>query len=466
MSNDYKTPAMTTSFISLNGLDGTEKDIAEIRAKAAAGDKEWQILLAEYDISNGTDVQKNLDFLESLRAQKDPLAANRLGYLYGQGGALYDNSNESTEAECAKKQWCLMREAAEYGSENAVLWLVINCSIFTERGTKNDVSPDELSECEKWCERAIELGLHKESGLAWHTPPEEFLANIKKNSAYKKTSPAPSAMTAVFSNPDPADWASLTEHEKEVQIEAKKMRRTQRNKTALRDAIGAREEAEKSFDAAHEKIISILEDYLSGGYAKTLANILVYIGGERAEKIISKIPEEIRENVRAAYSALSEKKPSDPDIMADTAPILKKSGFYGTALVDAAAKNLSVGAQRALVDSGDYFLNKDPILALNIERNLIRFENIAGLDDRAIQRVLREVESDDLAKALKKCDEEIQDKIFRNMSRRAAQMLREDMEFMGPVRLSDIEAAQLEITSIIRTLNENGDIIISDNLVW
>ena len=89
------------------------------------------------------------------------------------------------------------------------------------------------------------------------------------------------------------------------------------------------------------------------------------------------------------------------------------------------------------------------------------FEDIVMLDDRSIQKVMREVDSQELAKALKSVDTEVQDKIFRNMSKRAASMLKEDMEYMGPVRLKDVEEAQQKIVSIIRHLEDTGEIVIA-----
>jgi len=89
------------------------------------------------------------------------------------------------------------------------------------------------------------------------------------------------------------------------------------------------------------------------------------------------------------------------------------------------------------------------------------FEDIVMLDDRAIQKVLREVDSQELAKALKSVDSEVQDKIYKNMSKRAAGMLKEDMEYMGPVRLKDVEEAQQKIVSIIRHLEDTGEIVVA-----
>jgi flagellar motor switch protein FliG len=89
------------------------------------------------------------------------------------------------------------------------------------------------------------------------------------------------------------------------------------------------------------------------------------------------------------------------------------------------------------------------------------FEDIVMLDDRAIQKVMREVDSQELAKALKSVDSEVQDKIFKNMSKRAASMLKEDMEYMGPVRLKDVEESQQKIVSIIRHLEDTGEIVVA-----
>jgi flagellar motor switch protein FliG len=103
----------------------------------------------------------------------------------------------------------------------------------------------------------------------------------------------------------------------------------------------------------------------------------------------------------------------------------------------------------------------DPDLAEEIKKRMFVFEDIVMLDDRAIQKVLREVDTQELAKALKSVDTEVQDKIFRNMSKRAASMLKEDMEFMGPVRLKDVEEAQQKIVSTIRRLEDAGEIVIA-----
>ena len=104
---------------------------------------------------------------------------------------------------------------------------------------------------------------------------------------------------------------------------------------------------------------------------------------------------------------------------------------------------------------------QDPELAEEIKKLMFVFEDVVLLDNRSVQRVLREVESQDLALALKGASAEVAEKIFSNMSSRAAEMLREDIEFMGPVRLRDVEEAQQRIVNVIRRLEELGEIVIA-----
>jgi flagellar motor switch protein FliG len=103
----------------------------------------------------------------------------------------------------------------------------------------------------------------------------------------------------------------------------------------------------------------------------------------------------------------------------------------------------------------------DPDLVEQIRRLMFVFEDIMLVDDKGIQSVLKEVDNEELALALKTASEDLKDKIFTNMSERAAQLIQEDMEYMGPVRVSDVESAQQRIVDIVRRLEDSGDIIIS-----
>ena len=104
---------------------------------------------------------------------------------------------------------------------------------------------------------------------------------------------------------------------------------------------------------------------------------------------------------------------------------------------------------------------EEPELADEIRKKMFVFEDILLLDDRAIQRVMRDVDNSDLSVALKGANEEVQAAIFKNMSSRMATMIKEDMEFMGPVRMKDVEEAQQKIVGIIRKLEDSAEIVIS-----
>ncbi len=104
---------------------------------------------------------------------------------------------------------------------------------------------------------------------------------------------------------------------------------------------------------------------------------------------------------------------------------------------------------------------EEPELADEIRRKMFVFEDILSLDDRTIQRVLRDVDNADLGIALKSANEEVRNVIFNNLSKRLATMIQEDMEFMGPVRMKDVEEAQQKIVNVIRKLEDAGEIVIA-----
>ena len=106
-------------------------------------------------------------------------------------------------------------------------------------------------------------------------------------------------------------------------------------------------------------------------------------------------------------------------------------------------------------------MDESPELVDDIRRLMFVFEDILRVDDRGIQAVLKEIDNDELALALRTASDELKEKIFSNMSERAAQLVKEEMEFMGPVRVSDVEGAQQKIVDAVRRLEDAGDIIIS-----
>ena len=188
---------------------------------------------------------------------------------------------------------------------------------------------------------------------------------------------------------------------------------------------------------------------------------LIYIGETKAEESLANLPEPIQEQVHMAYKKLSNKKITDPEILSPAMRVLKDGLFYGKPLCEEVAADLTSDEKKELLSASEDLFNLDPLIVLSIEKHLLTFDIITKLDDRAVQKMLREVDQQELAKALKGADVEIQEKIFRNMSRRAATMLKEDMEFMGPVRVADINDSRDKIIKTILNLEANGDIVIS-----
>ena len=159
---------------------------------------------------------------------------------------------------------------------------------------------------------------------------------------------------------------------------------------------------------------------------------------------------------------------TSPDVLREVERVLEKKlstlsseDYTAAGGVEAIVEILNQvdrSSEKAIIESLE---EDDPDLAEEIKKRMFVFEDIVQLDDRAIQKVLRDVDQPELAKALKSVDSDVQDKIFRNMSKRAAAMLKDDMEFMGPVRLKDVEESQQKIVSMIRHLEEIGEIVIA-----
>ncbi|MCL2833470.1 MAG: flagellar motor switch protein FliG [Treponema sp.] len=221
----------------------------------------------------------------------------------------------------------------------------------------------------------------------------------------------------------------------------------------------------RPFDFIRRTDPAHLLNFIQQEHPQTIALILAYLEPNKASIILQNLPHEVQSDVARRIATMDR---TSPEVLREVERVLEKklstlsSEDYTTAggveniveilnLVDRASEKQII---EALED-------EDPELAEEIKKRMFVFEDIVMLDDRAIQKVMREVDSQELAKALKSVDTEVQDKIFRNMSKRAAGMLKEDMEYMGPVRLKDVEEAQQKIVSIIRHLEDNGEIVVA-----
>lgn len=219
------------------------------------------------------------------------------------------------------------------------------------------------------------------------------------------------------------------------------------------------------FDSANQKTFKILEDFIAGGYEENLARLLVYLPKERRTAALYSLPEGVRDKVSTILKTFGDKKPSDPDIMSAAGNVLKNAGFYSEKAAHEIIQNDNIYFLSTIKSENENYFEINPLLSMNVDYYLVNMNVLLELDDRSIQKLLRELEQEDLAKALKGTNTEVQNKIFRNMSQRAAAMLREDMEFMGPVRKSDVLETQKKIIEILKRLEETGEIVISKGLI-
>ena len=215
------------------------------------------------------------------------------------------------------------------------------------------------------------------------------------------------------------------------------------------------------FDKANDKTFSIIEDFISSGYIENLAKILIYLPEARRKSALQKLPKEVQEKVSALLDSYSQKKNCDADVLSAVGFVLKKSGFYGAKAAREVLGEKDAVFMNIMQEKSKDLFSVNPLLSMNLEYYLVNLEILLEIDDRSIQKFLREISSDELAKALKGASEDVQDKIFRNMSKRAAAMLQEDMEYMGPIRKSDVLESQKKVIEILRSLEEKGVIVIS-----
>lgn len=207
-----------------------------------------------------------------------------------------------------------------------------------------------------------------------------------------------------------------------------------------------------------------LVNFIKDEHPQTIALILTYLHPEQAAMVLSSLPPETQGDIARRIALLDR---VSPEIIKNVEEVLERK------LSVVSPHDETTGGLKSLVE----ILNrvdrstektileelevKDPDLAENVRNNLFVFEDIVKLPDTSIQRVLREVDFKDLAKALKGSSEEVAEIIYRNISKRAADMLRDEIKYMGPVRLREVEESQQRIVQIIRQLDESGEIIIA-----
>ena len=221
----------------------------------------------------------------------------------------------------------------------------------------------------------------------------------------------------------------------------------------------------RPFDFMRHTDAQQILSFIQGEHPQTIALILSYLESPQAAMILSGLPPNMQAEVTRRVARMDR---ITPEVLREVERVLERK--LSTVMGQDFTVAGGIDAVVALVNSADrtternimeYLEENDPELAEEIKKRLFVFEDILRLDDRSLQRVLREVDLKELGLALKGATEELKTKFFKNMSKRAAEMLQEDMDYMGPVRVKDVEESQQKVVNIVRGLEEQGEIVIA-----
>ncbi|MBR4965484.1 MAG: flagellar motor switch protein FliG [Lachnospiraceae bacterium] len=221
----------------------------------------------------------------------------------------------------------------------------------------------------------------------------------------------------------------------------------------------------KPFEFMRKTDASQLLSFIQDEHPQTIALILSYLGPSQSSMVLAALSPDRQADVARRIATMDR---TSPDVVKEVEKILESklanlvnqdyTIIGGVDHVVEILNSVDRGTEKHIMETLEI---EDPELAEEIRKKMFVFEDILLLDDRAIQRVLRDVDNNDLAVAMKGSNEDVQNAIFNNMSKRLAVMIKEDMEFMGPVRMKDVEEAQQKIVNIIRKLEDSGEIVIS-----
>lgn len=247
-------------------------------------------------------------------------------------------------------------------------------------------------------------------------------------------------------------------------------------KTVLEKALGSDEASNiinrlttslqvKPFDFARKADPGQILNFIQNEHPQTIAMVLSYLEKEQAGQILSELPQEMQADIAKRIAIMDS---TSPEIIYEVEQVLERKlsatvtqDYTQTGGIQAVVEVLNGvdrSTERTILDALEI---QDPELAEEIKKRMFVFEDIVTLDNRAIQRIIREVENDDLRLSLKVASDDVKEVVFSNMSNRMAETFKEEMEFMGPVRLRDVEEAQSRIVSAIRRLEEVGEIVIA-----
>jgi len=210
-----------------------------------------------------------------------------------------------------------------------------------------------------------------------------------------------------------------------------------------------------------ENLLTFIQDE----HPQTIALILSHLTPSKASQVLSDLP--VAKQIEVV-SRIANMENTNPEVIREVEQGLaaRLSGivsqtFQKVGGVESVAEMLNLADRSTEKGILEALEGQDPDLVEQIRRLMFVFEDILLVNDKGIQAVLKEIENEELALALKTASEELHEKIFKNMSERASQLIKEDMEFMGPVRVSDVESAQQKIVDVVRRLEDAGEVIIS-----
>ena len=207
-----------------------------------------------------------------------------------------------------------------------------------------------------------------------------------------------------------------------------------------------------------------LLEFIQDEHPQTIALILVYMTADQAGQVLSALEPELQAEVAMRIAILQK---TAPEILEQLDELLGRrllvtgSDFTKAGGVQSLAQVMGFVDRETERNILEGLAKRDPVIANEVKNLLFVFEDIINLDDRAIQRVLKEIDGKDLALALKTANDDLLARVFKNMSQRAASTLKEEIEILGPTRMRDVGKSQQAIVDVIRTLEENGQIVIA-----
>ncbi|MGD6849753.1 flagellar motor switch protein FliG [Rossellomorea aquimaris] len=247
-------------------------------------------------------------------------------------------------------------------------------------------------------------------------------------------------------------------------------------KTVLEKALGSEQASAiinrltsslqvKPFDFARRADAAQILNFIQNEHPQTIALILSYLEPQQAGQILSELPQDVQADIARRIAIMDG---TSPEVISEVEAILERKlsatvtqDYTQTGGVEAVVEVLNGvdrSTEKTILDALEI---QDPELAEEIKKRMFVFEDIVTLDGRSIQRVIRDCDNEDLLLSLKVSSDEVKEVVFRNMSNRMVETLKEEMEFMGPVRLRDVEEAQSRIVAVIRRLEDSGEIIIA-----